>query len=258
MRTKSFIQFIEKLFLINAGFILVGGLLVGLPILESYPLSGRWGYDGLLLDRVVTQLVYGLLLLHNWSPNKPFDWKNLVFIICLLISGQKAGFLWVGLFFLIVVIKRPLWRTTLIGLSLSFVAFFPFIIKQLIPFSTFWRNVFEDYGAWGILFSTRNNAVLRIWENTKNDTHYLDVLLGGTARFPSDIEMLPFDIFIYFGAFGLIASTWFFLKWVSSWKWAIPLIVTCFAGGVFGSIKMILLYGFFKMSSLAFKNKLKH
>jgi hypothetical protein len=257
-RTAAFIETIEKLFLINAGFLLTGGLLLGLPISESYPLSGRWGYNGLLLDRVVTQFIYGLLLLHTWRPEKPFDLKSLLYLICLLVSGQKAGFLWVGLFFLIDVIKRPLWRTTIVGLSLFFVPIFPYIVKQLIPFSTFWKNVSKDYGAWEILFSTRNTNVLRVWGNNKNETNCLDVLFGGIARFPSDIEMLPFDVFIYFGAFGLIASTWFFLKWVSSWKWAIPLIVTCFAGGVFGSIIMILLYGFFKMSSLTFKNKLKH
>ena len=257
-RTTAFIQTIEKLFIINAGFILFGGLLLGIPILESYPLSGRWGYDGLLLDQVSTQLIYGLLLIHTWRPERPFEWKSIVYIICLLVSGQKAGGFWVGLFFFIVVIKHPFWRATIIGLTLSFVTFFPYIVKQLVPFSAFWSNAYEDYGAWGVLFSTRNIAVLKVWEENKNDSNYLDILIGGIERFPSDIEMLPLDVFIYFGAVGLIASAWFLVKWVSSWKWSIPLMVCCFAGGIFGSIIMVLLYGFFKMSSLAFKNKFKH
>lgn len=256
-RTTNFIHLLEKLFLINAGVLLFGGVLLGLPVLESYPLTGRWGYCGLLLDRVVTQFSYGLLLLYTWRPEKPLAWKSLVFIICLLVSGQKAGFLWVGLFLLVVVIKHRLFRATAVGLCLSFVAFFPLIIRRLVSLSPFWRDVYENSGAWAVLFSTRNNAVLKFWEKAKIDTNYLDILLGGTARFPSDIEMLPFDIFIFFGVVGLISSMWFLVKWVNSWRWGVPLMVACFSGGVFGSPSMTLFYGLFLLSSLVFENKAK-
>ena len=140
------------LFLINAGLLIFGGLIGGFPIMESYPLSGRWGYSGVLISRVETQLVYGLLLLYTWRPESPFDWKSLIFILCLLVSGQKAGFFWVALFMFVVVVKKPLWRLVMVSGVVSFVALFPFIVKKVVEISPFWKNVYDTYGTWGMCF----------------------------------------------------------------------------------------------------------
>lgn len=255
IKTNAFINTIEKLFLANAFLIIVFGVFFGIPILESYPVSGRWGYNGLLLDRVITQLIYGILLLHRWRLKNPFDWKSVIYIICLLLSGQKAGFLWVGLFIMIVVIRRPFWRTTILCLYISFIALFPYVVKLITPFSIFWKDIYEDSGPWTIFFSTRNNTIQKIWENNKNDIDFIDFIIGGVVRFPSDIEMLPFDLILYFGIVGVIGCCWFLVKWVSSWKWAIPLIISCFAGGFFGSFSMPIFYGLFLYSSLIVDNK---
>ena len=254
--TQKFIQVLEGLFLINAALLIFGGLIGGLPIMESYPLSGRWGYSGVLMNRVVTQLIYGLLLLYTWKPEKPFDLKSIVFILCLLVSGQKAGLLWVGLFLFMIVLKNNLWRLLMVGLGVSFVALFPFIIKKVVKISPFWQNIYETYGTWGVFFSTRNYTVASLWENTKKTSSWVDWLFGGISRYPQDIEMLALDLFIYFGAFGLIISTWFFIKWVPSWKWGVPLFVSMVAGGIIGYPQMTLIY--FMMIVLVKKTTMSH
>ena len=105
-------------------------------------------------------------------------------------------------------------------------------------------------------FSTRNYAVASLWENTKKTSSWVDWLFGGISRYPLDIEMLALDLFIYFGAFGLIISTWFFIKWVPSWKWGVPLFVSMVAGGIIGYPQMTLIY--FMMIVLVKKTTMSH
>jgi len=254
--TQKFIRILEMLFLINAGLLIFGGLIGGLPIMESYPLSGRWGYSGVLMHRVETQLVYGLLLLYSWKPENPFDWKSLVFIFCLLVSGQKAGFLWVGLFLFIVVLRKPLWRLVMVSGGVSFVALFPFIVKKAVGIFPFWENVYDTYGIWGIFFSTRNHTITSIWENTQNTRSWIDWLFGGVCRYPLDIEMLPFDLLLFFGVLGLGVSIWFLTSWITSWKWSIPILVACMAGGVFGAFLMTMVYGVFVIQNKTVHHRL--
>ena len=243
--TQKFIEVLEGLFIVNAGLLVFGGLIGCLSIMESYPLSGRWGYCGLFLDRITTQLVYGLLLLYNWSPKKPFYWKNLVFIICLLISGQKAGFLWLGLFILFVVIRSGVLRTAIIVFSAAIFGLIPYYINALVSLSPFWEKVYLQHGVFGWVFSLRNKLLWSVYESEKENTTITEVLFGGISRYPTRIEFLPLDLFIYFGVIGLVIFIWFLSNWVSTWKWSIPLIIACFAGGVLGSFLMLLFFGLF-------------
>ena len=248
IRTDFMIRLIESLFLLNAGLIFFGGILAEIPLMESYPLSGRWGYCGLLLDRVTTQLSYGLLLLHNWSPNKPFYWKNLVFIICLSVSGQKAGFLWLGLFIVFVVIRSSVLRTAFVLFAAAIFAFISYYIKLLVGLSPFWEKVYEENGILGWVFSLRNELLWSVFESEKENTSITELLFGGISRFPTRIEFLPLDIFIYFGVVGVLVCIWFLSNWISPCKWSIPLIVACFAGGIFGSVLAIVFLGLFMLN----------
>ena len=248
IRTDFMIRLIESLFLLNAGLIFFGGILAEIPLMESYPLSGRWGYCGLLLDRVTTQLSYGLLLLHNWSPNKPFYWKNLVFIICLSVSGQKAGFLWLGLFIVFVVIRSSVLRTAFVLFAAAIFAFISYYIKLLVGLSPFWEKVYEENGILGWVFSLRNELLWSVFESEKENTSITELLFGGISRFPTRIEFLPLDIFIYFGVVGVLVCIWFLSNWISPYKWSIPLIVACFAGGIFGSVLAIVFLGLFMLN----------
>lgn len=241
-KTTAFIDLIEKLFIANAALIIFGGIFSNFSILESYPLSGRWGYCGLLLHRVPTQLIYGLLLLRNWNSTNPFYWKSLLLIICLLISGQKAGFLWLILFLFIVVFKKPIYRVGLFIAGLSILISIPVIMNKVIALSTFWNSVYQEHGAWGVLFSTRNTTLFEVWKILTNDKSWIDLVFGGISRYPLYIEMLPFDLFVYFGALGLIVSTWLFIQLVPSWKWGIPLLIAVVAGGIIGYPLMTLVY----------------
>ena len=248
IRTNSIVKILESLFLLNAGLILLGGILTEIQLMESYPLSGRWGYCGLLLDPVTTQLIYGLLLLHSWSPNKPFYWKNLVFIICLLVSGQKAGFLWVWFFVLFVMMGSGVLRLAFILFSATIMAFLAYNFSALVSLSPFWEKIYEEHGILGVVFSLRNELLVSVFEIEKENTTISEIFLGGISRYPTRIEFLPFDLFIYFGFIGLFFFIWFLFNWISQRKWSIPIIVACFAGGIMGSVLAIIFLGLFMLN----------
>ena len=58
--------FINKLmfFLIINSFLIVAGFIFNLNVFESYPLSDRWGYSGLLWHGAINSILYGAFLIY--------------------------------------------------------------------------------------------------------------------------------------------------------------------------------------------------
>ena len=46
-------------------------------------------------------------------------------------------------------------------------------------------------------------------------------------------EMMPFDIFLFFGFLGLLIIMVFFWSWSAKLYWYIPMIVASFSGGIY-------------------------
>ena len=244
-QVKTVVFFTEKLMLLNAILVLFGGIIAQNSLFQSYVFSERWGYSGMFFHRIETQLVYGLLLINSFHQNKSFNFKFIIFALMLVVSGQKAGFLWLFLFIFFTYLKAPFQKWLgLIGLGLL-VFFSEKLVRTLIYFIPFFERVYNEYGFWWVIFSGRNEAVKNLFVNDLQDLNILDWIIGGISRFPNDVEILPVDIFIYFGLLGLGVCVWFFRNWLPSIKWYIPLIVACLAGDLFGYPLMILFYGFF-------------
>ena len=97
----------------------------------------------------------------------------------------------------------------------------------------FGENVYNKHGVWGVLLSLRNENIEKIWEIISPQLAAFDVIFGGVIRFPMRIEMMLFDILIYFGVLGLIIFILLIIKIVPSLKWSVPILVACFSGGIY-------------------------
>ena len=238
---EKILEITEFFLKVNACFILLGAL-INLPFFESYPLSGRWGYSGLLFHKSLNNILYGIFLIrHCTSKNQNFITITL-FTISLLLMGQKAGLLYLFLFFSLIIVKNKTIRILLLsvaGIVLAFASYwFPFVVKL----SPFWQAIYEKHGSLGTILSLRNENISRIFENAEN-FDFLSVLLGGISRYPEIVEMFPFDLFIYFGVVGLISSLAFYKYWVPNLKVWIPIIVAGFSGVLYELILGMILYG---------------
>ena len=104
-----------------------------------------------------------------------------------------------------------------------------------VYFSPFWETVYKSSGAWGVISSTRINLLILAYERFLLEKSIINLLFGGWIRYPDYVEMLFFDITMYYGFIGLVLYIIFFYKVISKWKLLIPLIVACLAGGLYES-----------------------
>ena len=58
----KFIKHLKAFLIVNLVFI-ISGVIFGVSLFESYPLTGRWGYNGLLSHGTTNSGFYGMILL---------------------------------------------------------------------------------------------------------------------------------------------------------------------------------------------------
>lgn len=229
------VAFINKLhffLLVNAVFI-ISGVMFNVSLFESYPLSGRWGYSGLLWHLSFHNIVYGVFLLYLFEQKKK-QWGTIIlFGSVLLLLGQKAAMFYFLLIFTFGLITNQYLQKVIIAIFLATVFSAKLWVPYVITFSTFWKKVYNEYGVWGVLLSLRNENIQSIWDNVNTELTVIDIVLGGIVRYPSKIEMMPFDFLIYFGFVGLIVFTWCLVRIIPRWIWSIPFFVACFGGGIY-------------------------
>ena len=235
------LDIIAFLLKINACFIILGALM-NLSIMESYPLSGRWGYSGLLYHKSLNNILYGIFLIRHWSSNERNFITTGLYITSLLLLGQKASFLYLLLFVSLVIIKNKTLRVLLVGGAVGGLAMASYWVPFVVKFNPFWHNVYEKYGSLGVVLSLRNENVSRIFESPGN-MDFVSIIFGGISRYPKVIEMFPFDVFIYFGLAGLISSLIFYKYWIPNLKVWIPIIVGIFSGVIYELILGMILLG---------------
>ena len=227
---------------INTVYIITGAVF-GVSLFESYPLSGRWGYSGLLWHLSFHCASYGILLIYLLQKDRK-QWATIfLFGLALMMMGQKAGFLYLMLIFIFVIVKNKSIRTTILISSIAGVISAPFWIPFVITYTPFWGQVYDAHGVWGVVFSLRNESIYELFFDSGFRTYFLDWVLGGHGRFPNNkVEMMLFDALAYFGVLGLFIYILFLLKIIPNWTWCIPLIVACFAGGIYEAPLVMVLY----------------
>ena len=229
---RVFIHQLQRFLTINAVFIIAGAAF-GVSTFESYPLSGRWGYSGLLFHGSFYNIVYGIFLLYLLEQKKKAWGSIVLFGLALLLLGQKSGLLYVLLIFTLGVVTGRYLQWGIISSFLGIIFSAQLWLPNLVSFSPFWENVYNKHGVWGALLSTRNENIENIWEIISPHLSVFDVMFGGAIRFPIRVEMMPFDVLVYFGVFGLFLFVFLIFKIIPNLKWSIPILVSCFSGGIY-------------------------
>jgi hypothetical protein len=237
-----FITQLQRFLTINAVFIIAGAVF-GVSVFESYPLSGRWGYSGLLWHLSFHSIAYGVFLLYLLEQKKK-AWSSIgLFGLALLLLGQKAGLLYVLLIFTWGVVTNRYFQVGIIACGLALVCFASLWLPYVVSFFPFWENVYNKHGVWGVLLSLRNENIENIWGIISLQLSVFDVVFGGAVRFPIRVEMMLFDILIYFGVLGLLLYVIQLYKIVPNLKWTIPILVACLGGGIYvAPIGMLLFF----------------
>lgn len=236
-----FVNQLRVFLTINAVFI-VSGAVFGVSLFESYPLSGRWGYSGLLWHLTFHCASYGILLIYLLQKEHK-DWVSVfLFVSALLLLGQKAGILYLLLIFMLMIVKTTLLRTIILISSVVGIFSAPVWMPIVVGFIPFWEKVYTNHGVWGVISSLRNEMVESIWSEINQNLNFFDLFFGSEIRFRRRIEMMPLDLLIYFGTIGLFLKSSFLYKTISHWALSIPIIVACFAGGIYEAPLCMLFY----------------
>ena len=238
---RVFVNQLVVFLTINAVFI-ISGAVFGVSLFESYPLSGRWGYSGLLFHNSINSILYGLLLLFS-AENKKGNKEVFVFSVSLLLLGQKAGILYIILILYFVYVKNKAIQRGLFGSAVTLLLTASYWVPLMVKISHFWESVYNAHGVWGVLFSLRNEKVQLVLEKSYEEYNMFTLFFGGHIRFPLRIEMLPFDLIAMFGFSGLLIYLFYILKFVSRIQWAIPLFVSLVAGGLYDTPFGMIVYG---------------
>lgn len=245
---KGFIVFFERLLVLNA-LLIFAGFTLKIDLFETYPLSGRWGYSGLFWHSI-NSISYGIFLMINVFKEKKSWFLIFLISLCLVLLGQKSGLLYLILIFFFVGMKSLLIRFFSVVIAIVAIISHGVWVPKLVLLSPFWKNVFEDNGSLSILLSLRDQNLKNIWLELGSEIKLIDFLIGSFERLkgnpemtPLRIEMLPFDFLLFYGLAGLILYIIFLNKYIHSWFWATPIIIACFAGGIYEEPVGMLIYG---------------
>ena len=223
--------FVKKIILINSILVILG-VLFNFSLFKSYSFeSARWGYSG-IFSRSYVVVLCSVYLIHSLKAiGKKNYYEVLLFTIPLVCSGTKAGLLSLMLIFVIVVVKSKKNKLVLTGLFTSFVFIFIQWGSHLIRFFSFWENVYDSHGIWGVFTGIRNITFNSFYELLINDYKIWDWLFGGLAFNRGVwVEMVFFDLFAFYGVIGFVIFIRFFIKWIPSWTASIPLLVAFLSG----------------------------
>lgn len=235
-----FITQLQRFLTINAVLIIAGAVL-GISLFESYPLSGRWGYSGLLWHLSFHCASYGILLIYLLQKEHKQWVAIFLFVLALMLLGQKAGMFYLALIVCFAWIKNKALQVGFLGVGGLLLLTVQYWIPFIVQYNLFWSNVYEKHGAWSVFFSLRNENIETIFSTTQN-FEVINYIAGGIVRFPTRVEMMPFDILLYFGVLGLILFILLLFKIVPNLRWNIPIIVACFGGGIYEAPLGMLLF----------------
>lgn len=249
-----FINIVKQLTIINCVLIFIG-IVFNIDIFESYPSSQRWGYSG-VLNRGYSVIFSSVYLIDLLGKNK----KNIPFIallsLSLLASGTKAGILSLLLIILFIWIKSKMKRLllvffgTIVGLTSAWK------INWILTFSSFWKDVYAGHGLIGTIFSLRNENINDLMLIVKEEYSIYNWIFGGKVR--SEflwIEILPLDVFAFYGVVGLVVIVYYFVNIIPSWRLSIPLIVGCLNGIMIFSTFSFVFYGCWLITNEKLKAK---
>ena len=246
--SNRFLDLIYNLTLLNSAFVCVG-VIFDISIFESYPISGRWGYSGFLARgySVILSSIFLICLFRR--PQLNFV-NILLMTLALLFSGTKAGVLSFGFIIFLIIIKQKSIRIGVAGIVGVLLLTLPNWIPRVVSYSDFWNVVYSKHGAWGVLFSLRNENVEKFIDIINNEYGVINWILGGKLRFENFwIELVVLDFFGFYGITGLLVFLVFYFKWLDNWGGSIPILVALWSGSLIAAPLIFIVWGIWVSNS---------
>lgn len=242
---------------INCIMIVIGWLFE-IELFRSYPNTVRFGYDGLFSKdgEAVYYYIFFISILYYeyWLNNNNI---NLTKIgggtLITLLMGKKAILLFLFLLLIghmVFVVKKgkelACFLTLIIILIVSFKSE---IVKLFIELFSFWNDVYEAYGFWGAVTSTRSGLFIDFIDFMNSEWRILNYLFGWGEYEKYMVEFEIVDIFLFFGIAGIIVycfliKNYFFSKQSKTSNVVIlsTLLTSFFSGALFLSVSCMMMF----------------
>lgn len=231
-----------ELFVIINSIIIISCFFFDVEVFKSYPGSRRWGYSG-LMARTTAITLSSIVFLREWNNDRRWV-RLLLYSIIFFASGTKSGLLTFLLILFFVVVKSIKLRLVLLALGCFVIACTPYLIKNYIYLSPFWENIYEENGFWGVISSLRTNNMFAFFSYLNESLNLKALLIGGSVRFEKLwVEILPIDLFAWFGIIGLFITLRFYYKWLKKVVYLVPVISSFFYGGLVLEPVLVILLG---------------
>lgn len=232
---------VELLVIINS-IVIISCLFFDVEVFKSYPGSSRWGYSG-LMARTTAITLSSIVFLREWNNDRRWA-RLLLYSIIFFMSGTKSGLLTFLLILFFVMVKSVKFRLVLLSLGCFMVACVPYLIENYIYLSPFWENVYKENGLLGVISSLRLNNMFAFFSYLNESLNLKALLMGGSVRFENLwVEILPIDLFAWFGIIGLFVSLRFYYKWLNKVVYLVPIISSFFYGGLVLEPVLVILLG---------------
>lgn len=238
---SKLLNLVELFVIINA-LVIISCFFLDIEIFKSYPGSNRWGYSG-FMARTTGIVLSSIVFLREWSNNKRWV-RLLLYSIIFFVSGTKSGLLTFCLILFFVIIKSIRARLALLALGCLVAACTPYLIKHFVYLSPFWESIYEESGLWGVMSSLRVNNMFVFFSSLNESLNLKALLIGGAVRFENMwVEILPIDLFAWFGVIGLFVTLRFYYKWLKKMVYLVPVVSSFFYGGLVLEPILVILLG---------------
>lgn len=250
------------LILIGVATILLGAIFeVRLFRTYFFHASGlRYGYNGIQLYHPESGYLYFIalcLIYFKWAVSKQKHY--LYFLIACLLAiffvGTKKMF-FLGLLFLGFIllqnisVAKTLKRTTLFYFIASAIISIYMLSKQVISRQlSLFEGIYQTEGFWTAFLSNRNNLLAeKFLPYISTNWTYLNYITGGPAFSTHRVEMELFDLFLFFGAAGIVIYTKFILKLLNNKNVLITFMslslvfAAALSGNLFASLNVMVLW----------------
>lgn len=216
---------------VNAIFIVIGWLF-DINLFKSYPYTNRFGFNGLLPIQGAGTFYYIFVIsivyckgFREYKHLKKINRSTLLDIVILvataLFLGTKGAYLFLLLLFLVdVFFRQERKRLTYISvgsLTLLFVFFSEKIAINMLKLMDLSTKIYTDNGLITVLLSYRDLLFISAMEYIQASWSVVNYIIGGTNFNIHKVEIELVDIFLFFGAGGIVVyflftKSYFFSK----------------------------------------------
>ena len=215
-KTWKLFRLFEIFFFINCALIVLGAIF-DIAAFRTYDIFTRFGYMGIYNSNNQASYYFILMMIFYYyqvsQGSKPY--KLIAVILCSLLLGTKKIYLFLPLLFAYDFFRYRRYRNKWLVISmLSLIGLLFLLRDKVLAFLEEYFNalvVLQRKKGWlSMLSSTRDAELKATYENVVvAKWEWYNYLIGGADFYNNRSEMELFDIFFFFGLFGLLVYAWF-------------------------------------------------